>query len=242
MKRQEFIYGMSAILGSVVFGSALSACGGGGDSEEQAPRGRGPGSGGNVPTDATPSQDIIVENAPSETAEVSSRSPTLDEKEIAGLKFMREEEKLAHDVYVAMYAKWRRNVFSNIAASETQHTNAVLGQLKMYGIADPAAGRAPGEFEDEYLQALYNRLVAMGNVSLEEAIKVGCLIEETDIQDIRNKMAETDEPSILKVYQNLICGSYNHLQAFDRQLKTQYTAQVIPQSLYDAIAAGAVSC
>lgn len=118
----------------------------------------------------------------------------------------------------------------------------MLGQLQRYGIDDPAAGKAAGEFQDSYLQALYDQLVAMGNLSLEEALKVACLIEETDIQDIRNKMAETDESSILQVYQSLLCGSYSHLKAFNGQLATPYTAQVIPQALYDEIAAGTATC
>ena len=226
MRRQHFIRGMSALLGAVVFGPALTACGGGG--EEPAA--------GALPLDDVASTDPAAPGLP-----VAS-SAGLDAAEIAGLRFMREEEKLAHDVYVALFARWGRNVFSSIADSETQHTEAVLGQLQRYGIDDPAAGKAAGEFEDSYLQALYDRLVAMGNVSQEEALKVGCLIEETDIQDIRDKMAETDETSIRRVYQSLLCGSYNHLKAFNGQLGTPYAAQVIPQALYDEIAAGSATC
>lgn len=226
MRRQHFIRGMSALLGAVVFGPALTACGGGEDTAD-----------GGLPLDEVASSD------PATPGEPVVVSPTgLDAAEIAGLRFMREEEKLAHDVYVALYARWGRNVFSSIAASETEHTEAVLGQLQHYGIDDPAAGKAAGEFEDDYLQALYNQLVIMGDASQEAALKVGCLIEETDIQDIRDKMDETDEAGIRGVYQNLLCGSYNHLKAFNGQLTTPYTAQVIPQALYDEIAAGTATC
>jgi hypothetical protein len=158
---------------------------------------------------------------------------------------MREEEKLAHDVYVAMYARWRAKVFSNIARSETQHTEAVLARLVAYGIDDPAAGLAAGEFENPDLQALYDRLVATGKQSLVAAFGVGALIEETDIHDIRVKMAQTDEPDVLRVYQNLLCGSYSHLQTFARQLSQRgvtYAAQVISQAEWDAIVAGTAVC
>ena len=115
----------------------------------------------------------------------------LSPEEIAGLKFMREEEKLAHDVYVALYSVWGANVFSQIAVSETTHTETILALLVKYGIADPAAGKAPGVFEDPALQALYNTLIAMGQPSLIDALKVGALIEETDIHDINEKKAVT---------------------------------------------------
>lgn len=224
MKRKAFVHGMGALLGAVVFGPALTACGGGdGEPIDQAP-----------PT-------IKQEPDPSPLL------PTgLDPDEAEGLRYMREEEKLAHDVYVALFARWPSLVvFDNIAASETEHTEAVLTQLQRYGVADPAAGKPAGVFENTFLQALYDRLITMGSVSEVEALKVGCLIEETDIQDIRDKMALTDEASILSTYQNLLCGSYNHLQAFNRVLANRgvsYQSQVISQDLWNAIAAGTASC
>ena len=118
-------------------------------------------------------------------------------------------------------------------------------RLRPGGLADPAAGKPAGVFENAYLQALYDRLVAMGSVSEVEALKVGCLIEETDIQDIRDKMALTDEASILSTYQSLLCGSYSHLQAFNRVLANRgvsYQSQVTGQDLWNAIAAGTASC
>ena len=42
----------------------------------------------------------------------------LTETDIAGLVFMREEEKLARDVYLTMSDRWGAPVFENIAASE----------------------------------------------------------------------------------------------------------------------------
>ena len=230
MKRKAFVHGMGALLGAVVFGPALTACGGG-DEESNAAL-------------ADETLDAAARRRTSTTPTVSAS--TLDANEAEGLRYMREEEKLAHDVYVALFARWPRlTVFSNIAASETEHTEAVLTQLQRYGLADPAAGKPAGVFENTYLQALYDRLVAMGSVSEVEALKVGCLIEETDIQDIRSKMALTDEASILSTYQSLLCGSYSHLQAFNRVLANRgvaYQSQVIGQDLWNAIAAGTASC
>ncbi len=168
-------------------------------------------------------------------------APTgLTAEEIAGMKFMREEEKLAHDVYVYLYGLYADEIiFSNIASSETAHTEAMLALLVKYDIPDPAAGKLPGEFTDPALQTLYNTLVAMGQVSKIEGVKVGALIEETDIRDINEKKSVTDEADILKVYTSLLCGSRNHLRAFDGRLDAlgvTYVPTVISQAEWDAIA------
>lgn len=218
MQRKQFLRHVGAALGAVALGPLVTACGGG-DAE----------------TSSLPGTATAPEVATSATAVVN----TLSAAEIAGLKFMREEEKLAHDVYVAMYARWGQQVFANIAQSETTHTTAILDLLTKYGVEDPAAGRAEGDFEDHELQALYDTLVGAGAASLIEGLKVGALIEETDIQDIEERKAVTDEADILNVYNSLLCGSRNHLRAFNGALLGQgvsYEAQVITQQEWDAIA------
>ena len=218
MQRKQFLRHVGAALGAVALGPLVTACGGG-DAE----------------TTSLPGAATAPEVATSATAVVN----TLSAAEIAGLKFMREEEKLAHDVYVAMYARWGLQVFANIAQSETTHTTAILDLLTKYGVEDPAAGHAEGEFEDHELQALYDTLVGAGAASLIEGLKGGALIEETDIQDIEERKAVTDEADILNVYNSLLCGSRNHLRAFNGALLDQgvsYEAQVITQQEWDAIA------
>lgn len=164
---------------------------------------------------------------------------TLTTAEIAALKFMREEEKLAYDVYVKLYDRWSASVFLLISLSEATHTLAILALLDKYGIPDPAEGKAAGVYEDPDLQALYNTLIAKGQVSLIEALKVGCLIEETDIHDIQEKKAITNELDILIVYDSLLCGSRNHLRSFNSDLLSRgvaYVPAVITQAEWDAIA------
>ncbi len=139
---------------------------------------------------------------------------TLSDEEAASLLFMREEEKLAHDVYVTLYDQWGLRVFSNIAASEQKHTDAVAALLEAYGLEDPTAGNGVGEFTNPALQALYDELVAQGSVSAAEALKVGVAIEELDISDLEQRIAETDNADIQLLYSNLLAGSENHLRAF----------------------------
>jgi hypothetical protein len=155
----------------------------------------------------------------------------LSASEQEGLIFMREEEKLAHDVYVTLYSTWGLPVFQNIANSESTHTAAVKTLLDRYGIADPAAGKSVGEFTNPDLQKLYDKLVAQGGKSLAEALKVGAAIEEIDILDLQTRMARTTNADIKLVYSNLMRGSENHLRAFTSTLQRQTSETYAPQYL-----------
>lgn len=226
MRRKDFLRYAVAVVGGTA-AAAVTGCGGGGDA----------GAG---------DLSSVTPEVPGGTGTVSIADPTLSSDEVAALRYMREEEKLAHDVYVALYASWGVQVFGNIAESETEHTEAILRLLQKYGVDDPAAGKAVGEFEDPSLQALHDQLVAQGRTSEIEGLKVGALIEETDIRDINSKIAITDNADIVAVYESLLCGSGNHLRAFNGQLLARgvtYVPQVITQAEWDAIAsAAATSC
>lgn len=166
----------------------------------------------------------------------------LTAQEKSDLTFMREEEKLARDVYLTLYDVWGTPVFANIALSEQQHMDAILNLLNLYKLPDPAAGKLVGEFVNAELQELYHELVARGRHSVVEALKVGGVIEETDIEDLVTAMNTARPANIDNVYQNLLNGSYNHLRAFASNLQAltgqPYTAQVVSQSVVDSILNG----
>ena len=163
--------------------------------------------------------------------------PVLTEAETHDLLFMREEEKLARDVYITLYAEWNARVFDNISKSEQKHMDALLGLLNKYGLEDPILGF--GKFADKELQELFDALVALGLESKLDALMVGALIEEVDIEDIVEAMKRTDKSDILNVYGNLVAGSKNHLNAFVRNIEAitgeTYVAQYISQEEVDAI-------
>ncbi len=165
----------------------------------------------------------------------------LVQNEIDGLLYMREEEKLAHDVYVALSEKWGLTQFARNAASEQMHTDAVKTLLDRYGIADPASSEA-GVYTDPTLQALYNDLIARGAVSAVEALNVGGLIEEVDIADLDTRLAANDQADIAAVYANLRSASESHLRAFANGVQaltgTAYTAQTLPADAVAAILSG----
>jgi hypothetical protein len=145
----------------------------------------------------------------------------LTAEEAAGLTQMREEEKLARDVYQYLYQRWGLGIFSNIASSEQTHMNAIKTLLDRYQLADPAAGNPAGVFTNPELQALYNQLIAQGSQSLVSALQVGITIENLDISDLQEQLALTTKLDIKTVYQNLLKGSQNHLRSFTATLQRQ---------------------
>jgi hypothetical protein len=164
----------------------------------------------------------------------------ITDEEEAGLLFMREEEKLAHDVYVYLFDLWNLPVFDFISRSETVHTNAVLALINYFDLEDPALPNA-GEFTDPDLQALYNQLIEQGSESLIAGLTVGATIEEVDIIDLKEKMEVATNSSILTVYTNLNLGSEAHLRAFVAQLALQgitYIPQFLTQDEFDTIING----
>ncbi len=138
--------------------------------------------------------------------------------ETALLAYVREEEKLARDVYRALFAANGDRAFANIAAAEQRHMDDVKLLLDRYGLADPAGTTAPGEFKEPRLAALYVDLVARGKASLVEALKVGATIEDLDLADVGRGLEASDNRDVDAVMQNLAKGSRNHLRAFSSRL------------------------
>ena len=182
---------------------------------------------------------LVVWVQPASAQTTSSGLTTAD---VDSLLYMREEEKLAHDVYVTLYNLWGAPLFNNIAASEQNHTEMVLALLNQYGLADPAAGNGVGEFTNSELQALYDDLVSQGSQSYEAALLVGGLIEEVDIADLRAELETTNLAAIQQVYQSLLSASGNHLNgfanAYENATGNAYTAQWLSDADVAAILSG----
>ena len=166
-------------------------------------------------------------------------SGVLTSPEEEGLLFMAEEEKLAGDVYSSLNEIWSLRVFDNIGRAERTHQAAVETLLIRYSLAVPA--NPPGEFSNETLQSLYNDLVSRGGLSAEEALRVGASIEELDILDLEERIAQTDKEGIQLVYSNLKRGSENHLRAFVNNLERrgiEYRPEYLSLQEYDGIISG----
>jgi hypothetical protein len=138
---------------------------------------------------------------------------TLSAEEEADLLFIREEEKLARDVYAVLYEQWQVPVFANIGSAEQTHMDSVGVLIDRYGLEDPVQDEA-GVFTNVEIQGLYDTLTAEGEASEVAALRVGAQIEEIDLVDIQEASNRTDKPDIRLVYDNLMRGSRNHLRAY----------------------------
>lgn len=162
----------------------------------------------------------------------------LTQEEIDGLLLMREEEKLARDVYLELYDIFGQQIFSNIAQSEQTHTNAIKSLLDKYDLDDPVISDERGVFTNQELETLYNQLVEQGSVSLLDALKVGATIEDLDIKDLQELNEITDNQDISEVYNNLEKGSRNHLRSFVGVIEKNggtYEPQYITEDYYNSI-------
>ena len=163
----------------------------------------------------------------------------LSAQEAAELTYMREEEKLARDVYSRLRDKWRLRVFGAIAQSEERHFNAIKVLMDRYSLPDPAADKA-GVFQDSRLQTLFGDLVQQGESSVQAAFRVGATIEDLDIHDLEKAAEATDNSELKLIYGNLRQASENHLRAFVRQLQAAgetYAPQYIGQEAFADILA-----
>ncbi len=172
---------------------------------------------------------LVQASALSGAITTTNTSLPLSPEEEATLLAMRVEEKLAHDVYATFYDLWNMPIFLNISQSESQHTSSIAKLLSAYNIPDPVDDSQIGVFEDPEIQKLYTDLIAQGSVSLAEAYKVGATIEEMDIIDLEEALAETDNADLERVYSNLKNGSIHHLSAFSRAIENQTGTDYIPR-------------
>ena len=115
--------------------------------------------------------------------------------------------------------------------------NMVLCLLDYYNIPDPASADT-GIFTNPELQELYNTFTQQGSESLVAALTAGATIEDKDIFDLGQDMAETENPAILLTFERLSCASGNHIRSFSAWLESQdatYIPQYISQEQYDGI-------
>lgn len=138
----------------------------------------------------------------------------LSEEEAAGLIYMRQEEKVARDVYIELGQTWDMNIFTNIVSSEQSHMDAVKRMIIKYELEDPVISDEVGVFSDPVFQQMYDDFVLQGQQSPAEAILVGQAIETQDILDLTYQLTFVDNMDIIKMYNKLLDASERHLSSF----------------------------
>jgi hypothetical protein len=139
---------------------------------------------------------------------------TLTSAQKTSLAGMADEEKLAHDLYSVLAAKYPGVVqFDRIAQSETMHLTAVRNLLTRYGIPDPTAGLQNGTFSSAKIQSLYNDLPANATND-SSALAVGVTVEKADIAGLKAALSGVTAPDVTQVLTHLCIASEHHLAAF----------------------------
>lgn len=157
------------------------------------------------------------------TSSFAQQNSILNQQEKDAILYMREEEKLARDVYNLLYDKWGINPFNNIRQSEQVHMDRMKTLITTYQLEDPVMKNLDkqGVFTNVQLQQYFNELSTTGGRSLIDALKVGAKIEELDIADLEERIKQTQKQDIISSYNFLKMASENHLRAFVRRLKMQ---------------------
>jgi hypothetical protein len=197
-------------------------------------------------TTDTTTTDTTTDTNSDDNDSSDATSSTLDQAEALHLVFMREEEKLARDVYMTLSSLYPDSqVFVNIGeGSEQTHTDMVRDQLEAYAIEDPnpdtnnlptSIGVYTGEEFGTYFTEKYAYLTELGSRSELDALYVGAFIEELDMHDIVEcpdyieetdngiddcGMNYTDEAPLINAYSSLVDGSKNHLRSFVGRIET----------------------
>jgi hypothetical protein len=187
----------------------------------------------------------------------------LDYNEQIHLEFMREEEKLARDVYIELSAMYPEHpIFGNIDDSEQQHADAVKAVIEKYGLEDPNTNDNVGVYTGAdfgwYFTEKFQLLMEKASMSELDALYVGAFIEELDMMDINqcpqvivetdngiNDVTEcgriyTDNEDVDQLYAALLEGSDSHLESYVKNIEKyigegNYQAQVLPQEQVDEL-------
>ena len=177
-----------------------------------------------------PANEVICEN-------MNLMAATITPEEEEMLMHMREEEKLARDVYQNLFEEYHMKIFDNISQSEQTHMDQVLCLLLNFGLEDPASSEI-GVFNNAELQQIYNDLMDLGLTSRLKALITGATIEDLDINDLDEYIDEAENQDIINVFSSLCCGSRNHLRSFNDQLIKRgytYTPQYIEEAYFKAL-------
>ena len=172
-------------------------------------------------------------------------TPSLTQPLKDSLAYMGNEERLAYDVYLNLYdyhlqssdiaIKQLYNIATN---AESKHIAIVQSLVQRYALNatdltdvnetvvndnNMSATTMPrGVYDIQKIQDLYDSLYALGQNSQEDALKVGCMVEVTDIDDLDKYITQAQDSNATDIeaaFNTLRDGSYNHYWAFDKALK-----------------------
>lgn len=152
----------------------------------------------------------------------------------ASLAYMWHEEKLAHDLYLALNEVNPSMPLAMIPVkSEIVHMQYVEELVAWYDIdvtdlpdynasysAEELDAMEPGIFAVDEIQNLYNTLYNFGEANLTSSLQVGCMVEVVDVDDLNAYIAQAGENrALIDTFEILRADSYKHYWKFDETLK-----------------------
>lgn len=162
---------------------------------------------------ATAQAMSVPSTSPSSAASIAAAD--LDADLAEALRFTREEERMARDLYAALAeAHDGARPMSRITNSEQQHFDRVGALLEQYGLDDPSEGLEAGDYAFDELDTLYTDWLAAGTESLDAAYGVGKQLEERDIADLTAMIEDSSVADVDAVLSRLLAASEHHLAAF----------------------------
>jgi hypothetical protein len=198
--------------------------------------------------------ELLISGAPADIIEVKSDGATtfalagvtpafdstadLTADEIEFIFAVREDEKVARDMYFSFFGKFGLKPFENIGKAEDNHIKATEKLFDYYEIDYPTLSEN-GKFEDAIRQKLYDSLLLKGTPELE-AFKVMALLEESNIVEYGEVLKTIVNPNIKIVIENLAMASANHFKAAIRQITAlggTYTPALMTQEQYRTVIA-----
>lgn len=170
-------------------------------------------------------------------AATSGTTSALSQREVEGVLFIWEEEKVARDLYVSLYNETRLSIFTNLSRSEQNHMDQARALIDKYGLQTPVKDE-PGLFSNRTLIGLYNDLLARGRRSPQNALEASAAFEEISIRDLEREIAAAKAENVRVVYEGLLAGSRKHLRSYVRALQErgiQYAPQYISHEEFEAV-------
>jgi len=163
----------------------------------------------------TTTDTTATDTTTTDTTTLTETTTVLTDEQKDMLFYIYQEEKVARDVYITLGNIYTdENTFASIQLSEQRHMDSAKELCEKYDVSTEGVDEDDvGSFVLPVLQELYDTCVSEGEQSLLDALKIGELIEYTDIEDLEHASVGMPE-DVVSVYHNLLEGSLSHLDAF----------------------------
>ena len=138
----------------------------------------------------------------------------LTQQDAASILLLREEEKLARDVYLTLSEKWNVPVFKNIAQAEARHMSVMKMLVDRYGLEDPVKDDTVGTFTSPEFRQVVSGTCGFRFRLAGRRIQGRREDRGTGYQGFAGFTGNVQSTDVRRVYQNLLRASENHLRAF----------------------------